>query len=72
MMNEFTLFFLAFYITIFSVHVKQIKLLALENSFSADAIEYYLYGLAEANGDNIRISYPGTNPIASTTALAAA
>lgn len=54
-MNKFTLFFLAFCITIFSVHAKQIKLLAIGNSFSSDAIEYYLYGLAETNGDTIRI-----------------
>lgn len=34
---------------------KQIKLLAIGNSFSDDAIEHYLYGLAEAEGDTILI-----------------
>lgn len=54
-MNKFTLFFLALCISISSVHAKQIKLLAIGNSFSEDAIEYYLAGLAEANGDTIII-----------------
>ncbi len=54
-MNKFTLFFLVFCISIFSVHAKQIKLLAIGNSFSDDAIEYYLSGLAEANGDTLII-----------------
>jgi hypothetical protein len=38
-----------------SIYAKQIKLLAIGNSFSDDAIEHYLYGLAEANGDTIII-----------------
>ncbi len=52
-MSKFTLFFLVFGVSILSVHAKQIKLLAIGNSFSDDAIEYYLSGLAEANGDTI-------------------
>ena len=55
MMNKFALFFLTLCISITSVHAKQIKLLTIGNSFSEDAIEYYLAGLAEANGDTIII-----------------
>ena len=57
MINKFTLIFLMFCISIFSVHAKQIKLLAIANSFSVDANEYehYLYGLAEVNGDTMII-----------------
>ncbi len=47
--------FLTLCISITSVHAKQIKLLTIGNSFSEDAIEYYLAGLAEANGDTIII-----------------
>lgn len=49
------LIFLAFYISVASVYAKQIKLLAIGNSFSDDAVEHYLPGLAEANGDTIII-----------------
>src|SRR5690554_1071652 len=35
--------------------VTNLKILAIGNSFSDDAVEHYLYGLAEANGDNILI-----------------
>lgn len=49
------LIFLAFYISVVSVYAKQIKLLAIGNSFSDDAVEHYLPGLAEANGDTIII-----------------
>jgi hypothetical protein len=55
MMNRFTLFFLAFCISIVSVHAKHVKLLTIGNSFSDDAIEHYLSGLVEANGDTIII-----------------
>lgn len=34
---------------------KQIKLLTIGNSFSDDAVEHYLYGLAEASGDTLII-----------------
>lgn len=42
-------------LTVFSIYAEQIKLLAIGNSFSDDAIEHYLHGLAEANGDTIII-----------------
>jgi len=54
-MNRSILLFLAFYISVTSIYAKQIKLLAIGNSFSDDAIEHYLPGLAEANGDTIII-----------------
>lgn len=41
--------------SIFGVFAKQIKLLAIGNSFSDDALEYYLSGLVEAGGDTIII-----------------
>ncbi|WP_286847138.1 DUF4886 domain-containing protein [Proteiniphilum sp. UBA5463] len=49
------LIFLVFYIFATSIYAKQIKLLAIGNSFSDDAIEHYLPGLVEANGDTIII-----------------
>lgn len=43
------------FILITSVNAKEVKLLAIGNSFSDDAIEHYLYGLADSNGDTIVI-----------------
>ncbi|NLX81029.1 MAG: DUF4886 domain-containing protein, partial [Proteiniphilum sp.] len=42
-------------ISLSSIYAKQIKLLSIGNSFSYDAIEHYLSGLVEANGDTIII-----------------
>lgn len=51
-----TIIFLAvFFALSSSVFAKQIKLLAIGNSFSDDAIEHYLHGLAKAAGDEIVI-----------------
>lgn len=55
MTNRYTSFLLLLCISIFSVQAKQIKVLAIGNSFSEDAIEYYLSQLVEANGDTIII-----------------
>lgn len=44
-----------FYISATPIYGKQIKLLAIGNSFSDDAIEHYLPGLVEADGDTIII-----------------
>lgn len=38
-----------------SLHAKEIKILAIGNSFSDDALEHYLHPIAEANGDSIII-----------------
>lgn len=48
-------FFLAFIVSIATLQAKQVKLLAIGNSFSDDAIEYYLHGLVAASGDTIII-----------------
>lgn len=54
-MQKAILLFFCFCFSIFSVVAKQVKLLAIGNSFSDDAIEHYLSGSAEANGDTITI-----------------
>lgn len=53
-MKKLVLLFLVL-ITTFSLSSKTIKLLAIGNSFSEDAIEQYLYELANASGDTIII-----------------
>lgn len=55
MKNKFTTLFFALCISLSSIYAKQIKLLSIGNSFSYDAIEHYLSGLVEANGDTIII-----------------
>ena len=51
-----TLFFLLFYLfTFVPLRAKLIKVLAIGNSFSQDAIEQYLYELARAQGDSLVI-----------------
>ena len=51
-----TLFFLLFYLfTFVPLSAKLIKVLAIGNSFSQDAIEQYLYELARAQGDSLVI-----------------
>jgi hypothetical protein len=54
-MRKSVILILSILISVTSIYGKQIKLLAIGNSFSDDAIEHYLYGLAEANGDTIVI-----------------
>ncbi len=49
------LLFLTLCISFSIAYGKQIKLLAIGNSFSDDAVEHYLYGLAEASGDTLII-----------------
>jgi hypothetical protein len=51
-----TLYFLLFYLfTFLPLSAKLIKVLAIGNSFSQDAIEQYLYELAQAQGDSLVI-----------------
>lgn len=54
-MKKFITFFLAVIVSIVSLNAKQIKLLAIGNSFSEDALEHYLSGLVSAAGDTIII-----------------
>ena len=54
-MKKITLLILILCIAVSALYAKQVKLLAIGNSFSDDAIEHYLSGLAEANGDTIII-----------------
>lgn len=54
-MRKTAVLFIAIILSLSSICAKQIKLLAIGNSFSDDAIEHYLYGLVEANGDSIII-----------------
>lgn len=42
-------------LSVSTLFAKQIKLLAIGNSFSVDAVEHYLYDLVKANGDTIVI-----------------
>ena len=51
-----TLFFLLFYLFIYlPLSAKLVKVLAIGNSFSQDAVEQYLYELAAAQGDSLVI-----------------
>ena len=54
-MRKTAITFIALLLSLFSVYADQIKLLTIGNSFSDDAVEHYLYGLVEANGDTIII-----------------
>lgn len=54
-MVKFKIFFLVFIVSIGTLQAKQIKLLAIGNSFSDDAVEHYLHGLVAAAGDTIII-----------------
>jgi hypothetical protein len=54
-MKKIVLLLVALCITFSIAYGKQIKLLTIGNSFSDDAVEHYLYGLAEASGDTIII-----------------
>lgn len=54
-MKKTVVLFLTILLSVTLIYAKQIKLLAIGNSFSDDAIEHYLYGLAKANGDSIII-----------------
>lgn len=54
-MIRFTTFILSIVISIATLKAEQIKILAIGNSFSEDAIEYYLSGLATAAGDTVII-----------------
>ena len=44
-----------FSLCMLSTHAKELKVLAIGNSFSVDAVEQNLYELAKANGDRIVI-----------------
>lgn len=54
-MKKIITYFVALFITVFTLQAEQIKLLAIGNSFSDDAIEHYLYDIAYAAGDTIII-----------------
>ena len=54
-MKKLISFLIVFILAIATLHAKQIKLLAIGNSFSEDALEHYLHGLAAASGDTIII-----------------
>ena len=54
-MIRFTTFILSIVISIATLKAEQVKILAIGNSFSEDAIEYYLSGLATAAGDTVII-----------------
>ena len=47
-MKKIITYFVALFITVFTLQAEQIKLLAIGNSFSDDAIEHYLYDIAYA------------------------
>ena len=53
-MKKFTFFLIITFFS-FSIHAKEIKILAIGNSFSADAVEQNLYELAAAGGDTLII-----------------
>ncbi|MCK9312160.1 MAG: DUF4886 domain-containing protein [Bacteroidales bacterium] len=53
-MKRFTLFLIIAFFS-FGLHAKEIKILAIGNSFSADAVEQNLYELAVAGGDSLII-----------------
>ncbi|MFA5650536.1 MAG: DUF4886 domain-containing protein [Proteiniphilum sp.] len=46
---------LLFFFFLMTIYAKEIKVLAIGNSFSDDAIEHYLYQLAATNGDTLII-----------------
>ncbi len=54
-MKNTKLYFFSFLFISFSVQAKEIRILAIGNSFSEDAVEQYLYELAEKNGDKLII-----------------
>lgn len=54
-MRRILIFFTIVFLAVCTLSAKQIKLLAIGNSFSDDALEYYLHGLAAASGDEIII-----------------
>jgi len=54
-MNRFLLLLISVFFVFSTISAKQIKILAIGNSFSDDAIEHYLHGLVEAAGDEIII-----------------
>ena len=54
-MKRFFTFLIVFCFAVSFVYTKQIKLLTIGNSFSDDAVEHYLHGLANAAGDEIII-----------------
>lgn len=53
--NKFTQLLLLFFLSYSSLLAKEIRVLAIGNSFSDDAIEHYLFQLGEANGDTLII-----------------
>lgn len=52
---QIVLLILAFLFMAVGVEAKTIRILAIGNSFSEDALETYLHGLAKANGDTVII-----------------
>jgi len=54
-MKKYLLFVVLLFLTFSTLHARVIKVLAIGNSFSQDAIEQYLYELAAAQGDSLVI-----------------
>lgn len=54
-MKKSAVFLLLYLFTFLPLSAKVIKVLAVGNSFSQDAVEQYLYELAEAQGDSLII-----------------
>ncbi len=54
-MKRIIAYFLSLSVAVFTLHAEHIKLLAIGNSFSDDAIEHYLHDIAYAAGDTIVI-----------------
>ncbi len=53
--KSYIILILSFFIISVSLYGKDIRILAIGNSFSEDAVEQYLYELAEKNGDKLII-----------------
>ena len=49
-----------FHLSLITSDAKVVKVLAIGNSFSQDAIEQYLYELARAQGDSLVRTAPST------------
>ena len=69
-MKKFALLLLVVYhLSLITADAKVVKVLAIGNSFSQDAVEQYLYELAAAQGDSLVIgnAYIGGAPLTVTT-----
>ncbi|MEA4917772.1 DUF4886 domain-containing protein [Proteiniphilum sp.] len=55
MLSKKVIFPFLFFLFLTSIYAKEIKVLAIGNSFSDDALEHYLYQIGAANGDTLII-----------------